>query len=192
MIDKTLIRGSALRGRNVIHRSTVPIKPEVYDRVFQYFCNSIMRPLFSLPRPIIAGYFPIGSEFDVIPLLQRFYGTNHTTALPVVQEHFDDNESPLVFWEWIPGSATTRGRVHLFITMILIISLPLLVIPRGFIFVNIFLNDDNWIHLRRNGTFSCVTVTPTTCFIHQMIRLCNFLFFLSSSIFLFQFVMRLV
>lgn len=60
--------------------------------------------------PVIGGYFPIGSEFDAIPLLQRFFGRNHTIALPVIQEE-DEEECPLQFWQWIPGSATTAGKV---------------------------------------------------------------------------------
>lgn len=111
-LDKNVTRSTALSFRNSIHRSLTPVKTDVYNKLFNHLQNDVLTALYGTAKPVVAGYYPIGSEFDVIPLLQRFYGHNHTVCLPVIQDDVDEDESPLVFWEWVPGSETANGKVR--------------------------------------------------------------------------------
>ena len=45
------------------------------------------------PGAIIAGYWPIWVEFDVMPLLRRLIAMGHRCALPLV----DNNQRELIF-----------------------------------------------------------------------------------------------
>ncbi|QQP87490.1 5-formyltetrahydrofolate cyclo-ligase [Skermanella sp. TT6] len=55
--------------------------------------------LAGMPRPaVVAGYWPIGSEFDVRPVLSRLDLDGFTCALPVVAARGE----PLLFRRWTP------------------------------------------------------------------------------------------
>lgn len=53
----------------------------------------------------VAGYHPIGSELDVLPLMRRLGRAGHTLALPVVVER----GLPLEFRRWRPEDALDSG-----------------------------------------------------------------------------------
>jgi 5-formyltetrahydrofolate cyclo-ligase len=63
-----------------------------------------LRALMS-PTNIIAGYMPIGSELDCLPLLNRLVGAGVPLCLPVVIEP----EARLIFRRWEPGDALVTG-----------------------------------------------------------------------------------
>jgi 5-formyltetrahydrofolate cyclo-ligase len=66
------------------------------------------RLLTELPLPagaIVAGYWPIGSELDVRPVLRHFADEGHVCALPVVQ----DRGMPLIFRAWTPDTVLAPG-----------------------------------------------------------------------------------
>lgn len=56
-------------------------------------------------RPVVAGYWPLGSEADVRPLLARVHGAGMRCVLPVVRAR----TSPLFFRAWSPGDTLVDG-----------------------------------------------------------------------------------
>ena len=56
------------------------------------------------PSAVIAGYWPIGDEFDVRPLLERL-SRSHTVVLPVTPQ----DRLRLSFRRWTPGCAMEAG-----------------------------------------------------------------------------------
>lgn len=64
------------------------------------------RFLDALPKAgAVAGYWPIGDELDIRPLLTALAGRGVTTALPVVVEP----RRPLEFRRWQPGDVLEAG-----------------------------------------------------------------------------------
>jgi len=53
----------------------------------------------------VAGYYPIGTEFDCLPLLQTLRGAGEDTGLPRMQ----GNDQPLLFHLWERGESLIRG-----------------------------------------------------------------------------------
>ena len=66
-----------------------------------YFLNTITLP----PAAIVAGYWPMRGEMNVIPLLRAFAAQGVTTALP--RTH--DRHSPLDFLQWRDDTPMIRG-----------------------------------------------------------------------------------
>ncbi len=59
-----------------------------------------------LPREAsVAGYWPMGPELDVRPLLEHLHWHHHVCALPVVEKR----HHPLVFHRWEPGDKLVAG-----------------------------------------------------------------------------------
>lgn len=59
-----------------------------------------------LPPGPLAGYWPLGSELDVLPLLRRLHDGGRVVALPVS----GPRGTPLVFRSWQPDCAMATGR----------------------------------------------------------------------------------
>lgn len=55
---------------------------------------------------VIAGYWPMKSEMDVMPALKRLAARGYILCLPVIAE----TGAPLVFRHWKLGDAMTRGK----------------------------------------------------------------------------------
>jgi 5-formyltetrahydrofolate cyclo-ligase len=56
--------------------------------------------------PVVAGYWPMGEEADVRPLLEQLTRRGVIAALPVVVAP----HAPLQFRRWVPGDALEAGR----------------------------------------------------------------------------------
>ena len=54
---------------------------------------------------VVAGYFPIRSEADCVPLMSRLSNEGHVCALPRVVAV----DAPLEFGVWLPGAETGDG-----------------------------------------------------------------------------------
>jgi len=54
----------------------------------------------------VSGYWPIGQEVNIIPLLNHLYYLGFTCCLPVVHKH----NSGLLFREWIPGAKMQKDK----------------------------------------------------------------------------------
>src|SRR5262245_20073804 len=68
--------------------------------------GAALRDLFVATVPVpeaaaVAGYWPMGAEFDVVPLLTGLAARGHVCALPVVVAR----GQPLAFHRWRPGDA---------------------------------------------------------------------------------------
>ncbi|HEV7370926.1 5-formyltetrahydrofolate cyclo-ligase [Arenibaculum sp.] len=72
--------------------------------------RSVMeRVLSGVPVPagaVVSGYWPIGSELDVLPLLRHFCDAGHVCALPVGE----GRGRPLRFRAWRPGTAMVEAE----------------------------------------------------------------------------------
>jgi 5-formyltetrahydrofolate cyclo-ligase len=62
-------------------------------------------PFAVAPGAVVAGYAPIGSEFDPLPLLRRLADAGARLALPVIA----GREQPLQFRSFSIGQALERG-----------------------------------------------------------------------------------
>ena len=64
--------------------------------------------LDGMPPPagaVVAGFWPMGQEIDLRPLLHALHERGHTLALPVTPPR----GAPLSFRRWRPGDALERG-----------------------------------------------------------------------------------
>lgn len=59
-----------------------------------------------LPAGPVAGYWPLGSELDVRPLLLHLHAAGRVAALPVSGR----KGTPLTFREWTPDAPLREGR----------------------------------------------------------------------------------
>lgn len=57
------------------------------------------------PGAVVAGFWPMGSEPDIRPLLEALHARGHAIALPVTPPR----GQPLQFRAWAPGAAMARG-----------------------------------------------------------------------------------
>ena len=57
------------------------------------------------PGAIVAGFWPIGQEIDIRPLLHALHDRGHPIALPVTPPR----GHPLAFHRWRPGEELARG-----------------------------------------------------------------------------------
>lgn len=58
------------------------------------------------PDAVIAGYWPMGAEFDVRPVLEALSARGQRCALPSLA----GRDQPLVFRDWRPGDILTTAR----------------------------------------------------------------------------------
>lgn len=57
------------------------------------------------PGAVVAGFWPMGAEIDIRPLLRALHGRGHRIALPVTPKR----GHPLHFRQWQPGDTLARG-----------------------------------------------------------------------------------
>jgi 5-formyltetrahydrofolate cyclo-ligase len=69
--------------------------------LMQHFKNSVDVP----PGAPISGFWPMGDEIDVKPLLAQLHASGHPIGLPVVVKKGE----PLIFRQWHPGLALVSG-----------------------------------------------------------------------------------
>jgi 5-formyltetrahydrofolate cyclo-ligase len=60
----------------------------------------------AMPDGVIGGYWPLGSEIDVLPLLARLRGAGRTVALPIS----GPRGQALTFRDWDPALGMVTGR----------------------------------------------------------------------------------
>lgn len=89
--NKELLRRSYLERRNdLLLSDRVKISSQISDNTFNFFTRH--------DRGVVAGYWPVKSEVDVLPLLEKWRETGKKVALPVVVER----NAPLSFYLWTP------------------------------------------------------------------------------------------
>lgn len=95
--DKRALRAAAKSARAAAKAAA----PEAPARLAARFLDSIALPAGG----IVGGYWPIGDEMDVVPLLAALQGRGVALALPVVEAP----GRPLSFRAWRPGDAMAPG-----------------------------------------------------------------------------------
>jgi 5-formyltetrahydrofolate cyclo-ligase len=98
--NKKRLRASAAGRRR---RAQSEAGPEAAILLADQFLRKVPRA----PEAIIAGYWPIGTEIDVRPLLRRLIAADHRVVLPVVSVL----GQPLKFHEWTPETLM-RSSAH--------------------------------------------------------------------------------
>jgi 5-formyltetrahydrofolate cyclo-ligase len=96
---KNNLRAAALTARDALnheHRATVA----------QAIANRGLPAEFE-PGVVIAGYSPIRSELDPVPLMRKLATQGARLALPVIPAR----DAALLFRAWIPGDKLQRGRL---------------------------------------------------------------------------------
>ncbi len=66
----------------------------------------VLRDLPPPPGAVVAGFWPIGSEIDIRPLLEALHARGHVLALPETPPR----GHPLIFRRWYPGAAMLVER----------------------------------------------------------------------------------
>ena len=95
--DKRALRAAAKTARAAAKLAA----PEAAARLAERFLNDV--PLAD--GDVVGGYWPIGDEIDVLPLLAALHAGGRALALPTVE----GPGRPLTFRAWRPGDAMAAG-----------------------------------------------------------------------------------
>ncbi|HEY5607461.1 MAG TPA: 5-formyltetrahydrofolate cyclo-ligase [Alphaproteobacteria bacterium] len=97
--DKATLRREALARRQAAAKNSAHAGESLRDR----FLSAIPLP----SGAVVSGFWPMGDEVDVRPLLQALVARGHPIALPTVVRR----GAPLVFRAWRPGDALAAGTL---------------------------------------------------------------------------------
>ena len=75
--------------------------PQAGLALMQHFKSAIQAPAGAA----ISGFWPMGDEIDIVPLLSQLHASGHPIGLPVVV----GKGQPLIFRSWHPGLALVAG-----------------------------------------------------------------------------------
>ena len=87
--------------RRVVLARRVGMDPALGARLMEHVLREAVPPADA----VIAGFWSVGGEIDVRPLLRELHARGHTIALPVTPKRGE----PLSFRRWQPGDALARG-----------------------------------------------------------------------------------
>ena len=91
--DKATLRREALARRDAAAKNNAQAGQSLRDR----FLSAIPLP----PAAVVSGFWPMGDEIDVRPLLEALIARGHAVALPTVVRRGE----PLLFRAWRPDDA---------------------------------------------------------------------------------------
>jgi len=94
---KATLRRDAAARRKQAHAA----HPQAGLALMQHFKNSVEVPAGAA----VSGFWPMGDEIDVKPLLAQLHASGHPIGLPVVVKKGE----PLIFRQWHPGVALVAG-----------------------------------------------------------------------------------
>ena len=97
--DKATLRCEALARRHAAAKDSAQAGDSLRDR----FLSAISLPA----RAVVSGFWPMGDEIDVRPLLEALIARSHPVALPTVVRRGE----ALVFRAWRPGDALAGGTL---------------------------------------------------------------------------------
>src|SRR3954452_1776611 len=66
----------------------------------------VLRELPPPPGAVVSGFWPMGQEIDIRPLLQELHGRGHRIVLPQTPKR----GNPLIFRLWQPGDTLVAER----------------------------------------------------------------------------------
>ena len=95
------LKANLRREAGVRRRQAHVAHPQAGLALMQHFKNEIEMPAGA----IVSGFWPMGEEIDVTPLLAQLHASGHPIGLPVVVKKGE----PLVFRHWYPGMALVSG-----------------------------------------------------------------------------------
>ena len=96
--EKTLLRGKAAEARRIAHEA------DRNGAAPKAVAANFLAKMNVAPDAVIGGYWPIGTEMDVRPLLTALHERGHVCGLPVAHKH-----QPLAFHRWRPQDRLVRG-----------------------------------------------------------------------------------
>ncbi|MFP3921391.1 MAG: 5-formyltetrahydrofolate cyclo-ligase [Dichotomicrobium sp.] len=97
--DKQAVRRDSLAMRAIVPREQREAASAALAEIGLSFLD--------LPRPVVvSGFFPVGDEIDIFPLLRRLIADGHTIGLPVTRKG-----QPLVFRQWTPETPMEAGAM---------------------------------------------------------------------------------
>jgi 5-formyltetrahydrofolate cyclo-ligase len=91
--DKATLRREALARRHAAAKNNAQAGQSLRDR----FLSAIPLP----PAAVVSGFWPMGDEIDIRPLLEALIARGHAVALPTVVRRGE----PLLFRAWRPDDA---------------------------------------------------------------------------------------
>jgi 5-formyltetrahydrofolate cyclo-ligase len=74
---------------------------------------------------VVAGYWPLPGEIDILPLLEALHGRGHRLALPETPPL----GSPLVFRAWTPGDVLVKGRFGTMVSTGAMVTPEVILVP---------------------------------------------------------------
>lgn len=100
----TPLSKKTLRENALSLRQKIPLDER--SRAARAVCARFMAEVKIKPQAVVAGYWPVRGELDVIPLLNALIHHGHRCCLP----HVIDYKTPLIFRRWHEGVLMTEGR----------------------------------------------------------------------------------
>ncbi|HKJ75545.1 MAG TPA: 5-formyltetrahydrofolate cyclo-ligase [Alphaproteobacteria bacterium] len=88
---KKTCRAEAKARRNAVHDAA---SPDAGRRLARHVLDTGLIG----PNDVVSGFWPMGAEIDLVPLLTELTGRGVTCVLPVIEK----KAAPLVFREWRP------------------------------------------------------------------------------------------
>jgi 5-formyltetrahydrofolate cyclo-ligase len=97
--EKNALRAKAAEARRIAHT-----KDAGGDAGRAIVANFLAKVPIA-PKAVVAGFWPIGTEIDVRPLLTALHERGHVCGLPMAHRG-----QPLTFHRWRPNDRLVRGR----------------------------------------------------------------------------------
>jgi 5-formyltetrahydrofolate cyclo-ligase len=101
--DKQRLRAAARKLRATAQAADS--ESQAAEQVATHFMAAFSMHITSGSGAVVAGYWPLGSEMDVRPLMQRLAAAGIELALPVTRA----GDRPLEFRRWRPGDVLEPG-----------------------------------------------------------------------------------
>ncbi len=95
------LKANLRREASARRRQAHAAHPQAGLALLQHFKTAIQAPA-GTP---ISGFWPMGDEIDIVPLLSQLHASGHPIGLPVVV----GKAQPLIFRSWHPGLALVAG-----------------------------------------------------------------------------------
>ncbi len=100
-IETQALKANLRREASARRRQAHAAHPQAGLALMQHFKAAIQAPAGA----VISGFWPMGDEIDIVPLLSQLHATGHPVGLPVVA----GKGQPLIFRAWHPGLALVTG-----------------------------------------------------------------------------------
>jgi 5-formyltetrahydrofolate cyclo-ligase len=100
--EKAALRAKVAEARRIVHAK------DANGDAGRAVVVNVLAKVPIAPKAVIGGYWPIGTEIDVRPLLKALHDRGHACGLPVAHRG-----QPLTFHRWRPNDTLVRGRFNI-------------------------------------------------------------------------------